>query len=105
MALWLGLVAVPFGAGLVIGRTSPTGNDVTSAILAFCVALLPYTVVGLTLAEKVSLSKRDIFVSRQRWFWRAAYLPYRDWPPLPHEVARLERIDLDDGRLRVFRLR
>ncbi|MEO3861471.1 hypothetical protein [Acrocarpospora sp. B8E8] len=105
MALWLAIVGLPFAAGIFIGRTTPTGNDVTSGLLALLVVLAPYAIVGSIVAERVSLSRRDIFLSRTTWIRRAAFLPYRDWPPLPSEVDRLERIEVEGDKRRIFRLR
>ncbi|MBO3748346.1 hypothetical protein J5X84_19910 [Streptosporangiaceae bacterium NEAU-GS5] len=99
----MGLLPLPCAAAYTIGHTSAVGNDLTSAIVALAVFLTPYAVVSTALADNVSLNKRDMFVKRTNWMWRAAYLPYRDWPPLSDEIGRWTRIDIPGSDLRVFR--
>ncbi|GAA1017754.1 hypothetical protein Aple_025020 [Acrocarpospora pleiomorpha] len=104
-AIWLAIIGVPFVVGLAVGRTSATGDDLTSLVLAILIVATPYAVVGIAFGERVSLSWREVLFSRVNWIWRLAYLPYRDWPPLPAEVGRLERIDVKGDPLPVFRLK
>ncbi|WP_214105689.1 hypothetical protein [Acrocarpospora catenulata] len=104
MALWLATLGVPFVVGVRFARADPTGNEVASAVLGLLMALVPHLIVGLLVAERVSLSRRDIFRGHS-WARRAAFLPYRDWPPLPSEVDRLERIVVEGDKRRVFRFR
>jgi hypothetical protein len=98
--LWLGLGALPFALAVTIIQTDPIRSEIVSIAITFLVVTLPYGVVGTVMAPRVSMRKRDVFLSRESWMWRVSYLPYCDWTPRRGDLDHLERVVIDDpGRV------
>ncbi|MET8141371.1 hypothetical protein ABZU32_13780 [Sphaerisporangium sp. NPDC005288] len=92
--------------GIVSGAGQGIKTPMTVVVLIACVVPSLFLVVC---APKGAYRRRDLLILGNRktcrLLWRIAYLPYRDWPPRPDEIRRMERVVIPGSDMLVYRYR